>query len=292
MKSMTGFGQDSVEAEEFQLDVVVRSVNGRFLEIRPHLPKEYLSFENEIKKTIQGKISRSSVDLVVTRRATSKTKSLDVVVQKELAKKLFDSMTQLKKHLKITDRTTLAHVLRWPEVLRLEQKEQVTSDEKEALMSLLESALERCNEERKREGVSLFNLMKGYLVSLRELTRKMKECAPLNQDEVRATLQQRWKKLEMPGVVDEQRLAQETVIFLDRADFSEEMSRLGEHIMACLKLIDENGPHGKRLEFFSQELLREVNTVGSKSQKSNLTQLVVEAKATIEKLREQVQNIE
>ena len=289
---MTGFGQESVEAEDYQLDVVVRSVNGRFLEIRPHLPKEYLSFENEIKKIIQTKIARSSVDLFVTRRSTTKAKSLEVVVQKELAKKLFDSMTQLKKHLKITDKTTLTHVLRWPEVLRLEQKDQVTSDEKDSLTKLLEAALEKCNEERKREGISLHNLMKGYLVSLRELARKMKELSPVNQDEVRATLQQRWKKLEMPGVVDEQRMAQETVIFLDRADVSEEMSRLGEHIMACLKLIDESGPHGKRLEFFSQELLREVNTVGSKSQKSNLTQLVVEAKATIEKFREQVQNIE
>lgn len=289
---MTGFGQESAEAEEFQLDVVVRSVNGRFLEIRPHLPKEYLSFENEIKKTIQAKISRSSVDLFVTRRSTSKAKSLDVVVQKELAKKLFDSLGVLKKHLKLADKTTLTHVLRWPEVLRLEQKENVTSEEKDSLINLIESALERCNEERKREGISLHNLMKSYLGILQDFATKMKVLAPGNQEEVRANLQQRWKKLEMPGVVDEQRLAQEVIIFLDRSDLSEEMSRLSEHISACLKLIDENGPHGKRLEFFSQELLREVNTIGSKSQKSNLTQLVVEAKATIEKFREQVQNIE
>lgn len=289
---MTGFGQDSVEAEDFQLDIVVRSVNGRFLEIRPHLPKEYLSFENEIKKIIQNKILRSSVDLFVTRRSTSKAKSLDIVVQKEFAKKLFDSLGVLKKHLKLTDKTTLTHVLRWPEVLRLEQKEHVTSDEKDSLINLLESALERCNEERKREGISLHKVMKSYLTSLQDLASRMKELASGNQEEVRANLQQRWKKLDLPGTIDEQRLAQEVVIYLDRSDLSEEMSRLSEHIVACLNLIDENGPHGKRLEFFSQELLREVNTIGSKSQKSNLTQLVVEAKATIEKFREQVQNIE
>jgi uncharacterized protein (TIGR00255 family) len=291
MNSMTGFGEGSHLSESLQVSVTVRAVNGRHLEIRPHLPKEYLAFESEIKKMIQGHIARATVDVFVGRKTLPGKKNVTTTVNKEMAKTIAKSYDDLKKALKIKEEISLTHLLRWPEVINLEVEQKLAKGEEEVLLKLLKKALADCNEQRKREGKALADELRRQLNLLFELVNKMEPMSTPNQENVRKTLMQRWEKLKSPAV-DENRLAQEVVIYLDRYDVSEELARLHEHIAASLEILKSESVAGKKLEFFCQELLREVNTIGSKSQKSDLTRVVVDAKGCIERLREQVQNVE
>ncbi len=288
---MTGFGEVSHLGQDLQVSVTVRAVNGRHLDIRPHLPKEYFSLEAEIKKIAQSFVGRATVDIFVARKIFPGKKNFSAQVNKEVAKSLFKSCEDLRKALKIKEAVSLTHLLRWPEIINLEVDQKLISGEGEILLSLLEKALKSCNEQRRREGKALAEELGRLLNLLKGLVDKMQPLAAANQAQMRDLLTSRWEKLKMPGV-DDTRLAQEVVIHLDRFDVTEEIARLREHISASLDMLKSEEVAGKKLEFFCQELLREVNTIGSKSQKPELTHLVVEAKGCIERLREQVQNVE
>ncbi|OQW46868.1 MAG: hypothetical protein A4S09_02875 [Proteobacteria bacterium SG_bin7] len=288
---MTGFGEVSHLGENLQVSVTVRAVNGRHLEIRPHLPKEYLSLETDVKKIIQNNVGRATVDIFVSRKVISGKKNFRATINKDMAIGVFKSYEQLRKYMKIKEEVSLTHLLRWPEIINFEIDQKLLKGESETLLRLVKKAIADCNEQRKREGRALAEELKRILNLLFELVQKMEPLAIPNQEQSRQTLMQRWEKLKGPAI-DENRLAQEVVIFVDRYDVTEELARLHEHIAACLELLKSESVAGKKLEFFSQELLREVNTIGSKAQKSDLTRLVVEAKGCIERMREQVQNVE
>ncbi len=288
---MTGFGEVSHLGENLQLSVTVRSVNGRHLEIRPHLPKEYLALEADVKKIVQNNIGRATVDIFVGRKVIPGKKNFSATVNKEMAKSIFKSYEELRKSMKIKEEVNLTHLLRWPEIINFELDQKLLKGESETLLKLVKKAIADCNEQRQREGKALAEELKRLLNLLFELVNKMEPLASPNQEQSRQTLMQRWEKLKGPAV-DENRLAQEVVIFVDKYDVTEELARLHEHIAASLELLKSESVAGKKLEFFSQELLREVNTIGSKAQRSDLTRLVVEAKGCIERLREQVQNVE
>lgn len=289
---MTGFAEESYHGKDMQLTVSLRSVNGRYLDVRPHLPKEYFSLEAEIKKHIQSQITRSTVDLYVSRKIFPGKKSVKTVFNETLAHDLYKGFDQIRKKLKIKDSVSMNHLLKWPEVVSLEMDSSLVDGESKIFFELLEKVLKKCNHERAREGDFLFKDIKKHLTELSNLCTKMEPYSQANQELVRQNLQQRLTKLKNTENIDESRIAQEVVLFLDRSDVSEELSRLREHIAACLGALKSETILGKKLEFFCQELLREVNTLGSKSQKPDLTHLVVEAKGCIERLREQVQNIE
>ena len=289
---MTGYGESTLLKDQYQIAVSLRTVNGRYLEIRTHLPKEYFSLEADLKKFIQKKFVRSSVDLFVTRKVMPTKENYKISIQKDLAKQVYGVCNDLKKVLKLKDNVGISTLLRWPEIFAVEEKKDLLQDEKKDLFKLVQDTLDLCDEQRLREGKSVREDLQKNLLHLKDLVEQMAKLAVFQPQEIKDNLLQRWQKLKGPAGVDEQRVAQEVVIFVDKCDISEEISRLKEHITNCLNLVKGSEAQGKKLEFYSQELLREVNTIGSKSQKSALTQMVVEAKGSIEKIREQVQNIE
>jgi uncharacterized protein (TIGR00255 family) len=292
MKSMTGFGAFRVQNSTMSIEISVRSVNGRFLESRLHIPKEYFVFESEIRKRLSENLARGTVDLFISRKFKKKNSNAQISLNKNLAQKYFKSYVELARDLKLDSQVGLETIARLPDVITIEEDLSVESSEKKLVLNCLDEALSKCVEERMREGKSLQTHMLKLIESLKEEVHKikmMREEVNLGLlEKLQAKITARFKTVE----VDQQRIAQEIVMQIDKSDINEELQRLDEHIKNYLQLAKGRQAEGKKLDFYTQELLREVNTIGSKSQVAFITQSIVEAKTIIERLREQVQNIE
>lgn len=292
MKSMTGYGHAKALKAKISLESSVRAVNGRFLEIRFHLPKEYIPFESELKKLVQSSIERGTVDLFVSRKESAEKSAKKVSLNKALVKEYQKAYSELAKLLKSS---TVFHpevIARHGDIFVVDQATQVDSQEKALLMKTVKEALEKCELERQREGLGIQKDVERHLKSLFQQVENIRHC----RDEVNSQLYEKFRqrlKSRLEGLaIDDQRLSQEIVVQLEKSDINEELQRLTEHLKHYRNIFSDSGGVGKKLDFYTQELLREVNTIGSKSNVSKLTTSVVEAKTIIEKLREQVQNIE
>lgn len=295
MKSMTGFGLARGQTAESTVEVSIRAVNGRFLESRFHLPKSYYAFESDLKKKLAEFIKRGTVDVYVSRKQREQTINGQIVVNTRLAKEYLKSFRKLSKDLGLKEEVRFDLISRQPDVLSLEENNQVGNQEVQNLKKTFEAALKKIQEERIREGLALKKDLSKNLKDLQKITQKISKL----RDEANKMLQEKFEQKikarltkDTTTVLDPQRVTQEIVIQLEKADINEEITRLNEHVKNFEKLIDSQIVEGKKLDFYTQELLREVNTIGSKSQVSGITESVVEAKTLIERLREQVQNIE
>ncbi len=293
MKSMTGYGASLVKNRQLEIEIHVKSVNGRFLDVRFHLPKEYMPFESDLKKIFGTKWSRGVVDVYVHRRPSSSVQLQTVTIRQENAEFWTKKLKALSKDLGLTHEVTLRDVLQMPFVMEHQERPGLFSGEAKLLETQMKNAAQKCQDFRLREGRSL---KKELLVQIKALENCLRDMSGWRDEALKNSeqrLKSRLASLEMQDM-DASRLALETALIVDKMDVREEMVRLTEHIKACRKIIQssESEAKGKQLDFYCQELLREVNTIGSKSQLASLTQVVVVAKSVIEKFREQVQNVE
>lgn len=310
---MTGFGRSSnrgsaerttaaetrARATPADIDVSVRAVNGRFLEMRFHLPREYAGLESELKTQLSKTFSRGTVDVYVNRVSTAQHATVEA--NAPLANQWLKAYRQLGQDLKLPSEPSLEWVARLPEILVAKESGDLTPAEATEAKELVQKAAEACDLERLREGQALQTELERHCAALETLAAEIqtlkadanRELEQRYRDRLAAGLQ-KWTAGTATGAlqIDEQRIAQEIVIQLDRADISEEIQRLTEHIKAYRQLLKSQEPQGKKLDFYAQELLREVNTIGSKSHIARLTSLVVDAKTLVERIREQVQNCE
>ncbi|HEX4924528.1 MAG TPA: YicC/YloC family endoribonuclease [Bdellovibrionales bacterium] len=292
MKSMTGYGAARFTSGEVDVDVSVRAVNGRFLELRTQLPAQYAFLENEAKAIVSRVFRRGRVDLNVRRRPGPMGSTLQVNVQAELARQWIEGYKKLGRELRLMAEPNLDMVARLPDVLHFEERIEISASEKKQVVECIEKAVKSCDKEREREGQSIARDLSQLLASLqREVDRIYKLRSKAGQA-LRKKFKERLANLDLEHLVTEPRMMQEIALQIDRSDVSEEIARLKEHVSAFEGLISKEQGAGKKLDFYSQELLREVNTIGSKSQIAELTRIVVESKSIIEKIREQVQNIE
>lgn len=287
---MTGFGSGSIVSRQLSCEVHVRAVNGRYLDIRCHLPKEYLRLESDLRKLVADSFRRGNIDIFVQRFVASQ-ESLNVEIEEKLARKWMRAYANLGKALALQPDLTLDKVVSVPQVIHFIEPIKISRYETGAVFRALNQALRRCDQERSREGHSTRKDLIIQLGILQKLTRDMMALRKKTQRDLMTQFRKRIETLGGVGV-DEQRIAQEVVIYVDKMDIMEEVMRLREHVKQCQFLVFRSGAYGKKLDFYTQELLRETNTIGSKALRSNLTQLVVEAKTVIERIREQVQNIE
>ncbi len=307
MRSMTGYGHTNFSNKDFELDIQVKSVNGRFLDIRLHLPREYNSFETEIKKSVSQVFHRGTVDIYCGRKIHASAKQVALEINDDVAKLYVKSLKSLAKNLKLKDNLTLEMIIKLPELMQLKVQDKVSSAEKQKLMNLVEKAIEQCEQERVREAKALSEDIEKNLIKLQDFISEGQKLREQVNLELAKKFEDRIKNLgknlgvssggvltgALGGIsVDPARLAQEVIMQIDRSDINEEMSRLSEHVDAYLKLLNDQKSNGKKMDFYAQELLREVNTIGSKSQVAKMTALVVDAKTLIERIREQVQNVE
>jgi len=292
MKSMTGYGTARASSKDVNVEVSIRAVNGRFLEPRFHLPREFVPFENELKKILSGVLLRGTVDVFVARKVKPTAGKAQIQVNQTLAKKYLTAYKQLSKDLGITYQVHLEAFARLPEVLKVEDSYDLSPGEEKVLKKAFTEACKNCDKERLREGKSLQKdlgaLLSGLQKQIKIITDLREEANVQLQERFEQKIRSRLKGSE----IDPNRLSQEIVIQLEKADINEELSRLSEHIKNYSQLVSSATAEGKKLDFYTQELLREVNTIGSKSQVAKITQAVVEAKTLIERLREQVQNVQ
>ena len=296
MKSMTGFGAFRAQNNEVTIEVSIRAVNGRFLETRFHLPRHFFPFESELKRRFSALVLRGTVDIYVSRKTKAAANAGKITVNSKLAAEYMKALRKLSSDLRLNENIRLEQVSKQPDVIQIEESDAVSPHELNLLKKSFDAALKKFDAERLREGAAL---KKDLQKNLKDLVRHIARVAKL-RDEANRLLQERFEakvKSRLPKEVagqqmDPQRISQEIVIQLEKADINEEITRLNEHIKNFEKLVELPVVEGKKLDFYTQELLREVNTIGSKSQVAGITEAVVDSKTIIERIREQVQNIE
>jgi uncharacterized protein (TIGR00255 family) len=291
MKSMTGYGSGSASTGDAEISVIVKSVNGRFLEPRFHLPKEYFSFEASLKKELSQIFRRGTVDVFVHRRSST---NVNIQLNKALSIKWLRAFKDLSAVSRVRPSADVVfdRLAALPQIFEIKDKNEIKSKEKIAFQKAYRKALAVCSTERTREGASLAKQLSRILNKLFDCVRSIEKCRGEANKELEVKLRERMRRLGLEGAVEPTRMAQEMIIYLDKSDISEEIERLKEHVRMCEKLLKSHEEKGKKLDFYTQELLREVNTIGSKANFAALTEQVVEAKSLIEAFKEQVQNIE
>lgn len=291
LNSMTGFGSGQATVQVEELQVEVRSWNHKFCEVKVRLPRELAPMEPAVGKAVKDRIARGSVEVFVRRQgaATSGTKP---VVDLALAKEYQAALKLLARELKLSEEIKLGQIADQIGVLRLEEASLDLTLAAKALHSALSQALDRLEEMRRMEGQSIRADLTARLATIESLAGQIEALAPQAVAEYRARLSERVSELARGVPVDPQRLAQEVAFFAERSDIAEEISRLSSHLDQFRALMEAPGPSGRKMEFLVQEMNREVNTTGSKSQHADISSRVVAIKAELERVREQVQNVE
>ena len=289
MLSMTGYGRAMRELDGRQLTIELKSVNHRFLDLSFRMPRNLMFLEDDARKLIGARLSRGHVDVFMTyRNARSDARSVQV------DRALFDAYASALSGLTdsgVQDDRSLMSIARLPDVLVVTETEEDQDALRELLKETLDAALDQLIEMRRREGAEMKKDLAFRTDRIEEMTRAVEARYPETVEEYTRRLRASIEEL-IGRNVDETRLLTEVAVMADRSAIAEETVRLHAHIAQLRECLEKTEPVGRRIDFLVQELNREVNTISSKSQDVPITQLVVSMKAEIEKLREQLQNIE
>ena len=286
MKSMTGYGEASQNIHGARITVQIRSVNHRHLDLQVRTPREYMSFEEEIRKLLREKISRGRIDLFVN-RYVAKGQSRKLEMDEALIGQFLSGVAQLKKKYKLGGEVDVALVSTIPDVFHVREVEIDSKGERQAVLKALNGALKKLEQSREREGMHLRADMESQIGHLREIAAAL-EARSLEtgarQHKGGGADGQNGERLERNGP--------EVSTAIAKGDINEELVRLKTHVLALAKVVREREPVGKKVDFMLQEVNRELNTITSKVPYLPVTQLILQGKERVEKIREQTQNIE
>jgi len=291
IKSMTGYGRGENEADGRKFSVEIKSVNHRYNDISIRLPRSMNYLEDKIRKTLMKKIMRGKTDVYITFETFSDD-DVNIKINETLAKAYCDKLDYLKLHFGLTGDNTLDLVAKFPDVISLEKVQDDEDTIWSALLPALEEAINSFISMREAEGESLKLDILKKAEFIEDFVVKIKERAPLVAEDYRQRLTDRLSELLADTNIDEQRILTEVTVFADRACIDEEITRLISHINQLREIFGKDEPIGRKLDFLVQEMNREANTIASKSNDIRITQITVELKSEIEKIREQIQNIE
>ncbi len=289
---MTGYGRGEKEALGKRISLELKSVNHRYLEVSLRHPRKYLKMEEKIRKIISEYIKRGHVEVFVKIKNTDQ-QDVDITIDKETALKYYNSLNELGEMLKINNDLSLEKIITLPEVVSIEEKEEDIDQIWVHYEEVLRQALEQNTEMRVEEGK---HLKEDFLHRIEDL-KKLKEKVALRSPQVTLEYKEKLKfrieeLLEKKDIINEDKLENEIAFFADRSSIVEELVRLDSHFNQFLNNLNFKEPVGRKLDFLIQEMNREVNTIGSKANDSEISAAVVEMKAELEKIREQIQNIE
>ena len=294
---MTGYGRGEETAQGTTVTVELRAVNNRYLDCTVKMPRTYIFAEDALKELVQSKVSRGKVDVFVN-VAHEGGDDVTVTVNESLARAYVRAMLQLERlGAEEGNRTILsdyktADLARFPDVLTVEKKEEDQDQVKALLLAALDRALDDFNTMRAREGEKLKADILGRADTIESLTAKVEQRSPETVKEYRNRLEVKMQEVLQNTQIDESRLLTEAAIFADKVAVDEETVRLHSHLSQLRELLGKGGAVGRKLDFLIQEFNREANTIGSKCSDIQIARIVVDIKAEIEKIREQVQNIE
>ena len=291
IRSMTGFGAGRGEAAGEALTVELRSVNGKFCEVKPRLPRELSSLETELVKTVKARIQRGVVDVFV-RRETASARGMSPQIDLPLAAAYAKALRELKSELGLEGEPSIRDLAQLQGVISLGETAADPASMGIALQAALLQALDALEAMRKREGEALARDLLARLATIEKGAQAIALLAPAQVEVARERLNARIVELTRGVPLDPARLAQEVALIADRTDVAEELTRLASHLDQARGLVAADVPAGRKLEFLVQEVNREINTIGSKSQHAAIAAQVVDLKAELERVREQIQNVE
>jgi len=289
---MTGFGRAECQNGDYSYKAEIRSVNNRFIEINTRLPKAYVDLEQPLKKLIKSHCTRGSISITITLASTNESSGeWEVKPNLSLASQYVEALEKIQTSLGLEGKLNIDSVVGLRDIIKVEP---VTIDpaKESLLLNITESAITSLRKMREEEGKHLQEDLAERIDLIEKHAVQIKKRQPEIIQEYKARLEEKVKLLNDGVEVDASRLAQETAILADRCDITEEITRLNSHLKQFRKLFESTEPVGRKLEFITQEINREVNTMGSKSSDIEATNLVIEMKSTLEKIREQLANIE
>jgi len=290
-KSMTGFGRGEAEAGGRQWVAEIRCVNHRYLDLKIKLPKGYAGLEKQARDMVSSILQRGRVDVSLT--VTGDFSDLQKIeVNSSLAGTYRDALTGLGKTLNLEDDTTLSRLASYPDVMLLSKQSEDLDAVWPTMKQALGGAVSTCDTMRSQEGDAMAKDLHGRLSHFAELVQEIGDSIPELLEKREQTLHERLQKLLDNVQLDPGRLAQEVAILADKTDVTEEMVRLDSHINQFRSFLEADEATGRKLDFLLQEFLREVNTMASKINDAAIAHIAVDLKAELEKIREQVQNIE
>ena len=291
IKSMTGYGSAKGTVDGLEITVELKSVNNRYLDAAVRLPRNFLFAEELIKARVQSHISRGKVDVFVS-VDSSQAGDMTVKVNEGLLKGYMDAISHIAEECGLARDMTAMSVSRFPDVLTVEKRELDAEAIGAGIGEIAERALQDFDAMRLREGEKLRDDVLSRLETIERLVETVEEKAPETVAEYRRRLEQKMAEVLGTAGIDENRILAEAALFADHIAVDEETVRLRSHMSQLRGMINGNSPTGRKIDFLIQEFNREANTIGSKCQNSQIAHVVVDLKSEIEKIREQIQNIE
>ena len=292
LKSMTGFARHENQNGELTCKVEIRSVNNRFIDINTRLPKSLRDLELPLKKLVKSRCARGSFDINITLEKNGQSEAnLEIKANLPLAAQYLDAFNKIREDLGLQGEIDINTILTLRDIVKPELKE-VDDSSEPTVFATVEKALTDLVAMREEEGVNLEKDIINQVNGIKKLGETITSRQSITVQEFQSKLKEKIEALTAGIELDPTRIAQETALLADRCDVTEEIVRLGSHLEQFHKLVESNEPQGRKLEFLTQEINREVNTIGSKTIDLEVSKTVIEMKSRLEKVREQLANIE
>ena len=281
--SMTGFGKSETKFQRKKLNAEIRSLNSKNIDLNLRIPNRYREIESKIRAKINGELSRGKIDLLIgiDLQDEDKISSLNHTVIKKY-------IGELKKISDSSESDLLKMAIRLPESIKIE-KEDISKEEKKVLFKIIDKAIIKLNQYRISEGKSIEKDFKSKIKIIYKLVKSVDKLAPKRKDKIRKKIENLSK--QNLKEIDNKRMEQEIFYFIEKLDINEEIVRLKSNLKYFEKIMNEKAPNGKKLTFISQEIGREINTLGSKANDEKIQKIVVEMKDELEKIKEQLLNV-
>lgn len=289
--SMTGYGQGEYKCNGYESFVEVRAVNHRFLDVSMRLPRALSTYEETVKEIVRKFVSRGRINLVVNLKSERET-GFGLRLDMEAASYHKQLLEKLRDDLGLTGDVTIDHLLHFSEILTTDSSDELPAEVWQAVENAIQQAMRNLNEMRQREGLEITNDLRSRVEALQQKLVTIEERSIARRGEEFQRLYQRVKEMVQTKELDANRLELEVALLADRVDVTEECTRFRSHNTLFLEALAEEAPAGRKLNFLLQEMNREANTIGAKANDAKIAHLVVEIKEEVEKLREQIQNIE
>jgi uncharacterized protein (TIGR00255 family) len=291
IKSMTGYGRAQGSFSGGEITVEVKSVNNRYLDANVKLPRVYGYIEDAVKAQVQKTISRGKVDVFVTINAAG-ADNVKISVNGPVVEGYIAAMRQIAQDYKIQDDISVSKLAQFNDVFLVEKQQQDENEAKAAILAVVQEALAAFDTMRSREGTALKEDLLGKAEDILALVAKVEQRSPMTVQAYRDRLYAKMQEVLESHQIDEARIIQEAAIYADKVAVDEETVRLRSHVEQLRAMLTEGGVIGRKLDFLMQEMNREANTIGSKGNDVEQARNVVDIKSQLEKIREQIQNIE
>ena len=290
--SMTGFGRSSIEDKNYGVSIEIKTVNNKYLDIQVKNPNFLNFLEEDIKKTVREKLDMGRADVFI--RCHKKESNISkMYFDSNLVSNYIEAVKDLEKSLNHNFKLKLSDIMQLEGAFQIEESDEDEKYLKELILSQVDNALELLIEMRSKEGENISEIIKTQLDEMRVIVKQIKDLAESSHDEYKESLIKKLEELRDEDLkLDMDRIYLEVALYGERSDITEEIVRLDSHIDQFLFTLKSNEPKGRKLDFIVQEMNREVNTISSKSPNKTIVQNCIELKSIIEKIREQIQNIE